>query len=255
MFQRMPSVLVVRLRNRHSAVCSSAGAYDHLCQSALFLRRTTSRTISFRACRQLRAINIRSRAICAISCVKSGADCFVSAAFISNCRLMPVQGIARIDPDFKFVKLAKMANWLSKATNFCRTGRKRFQSHNRQTYTANARAVALYKRSQFRPRKSRSGRIAATSPPYRNNLSADYVFSISAARDKPGKWKRAFFMFLFFLFRSYEPMPKISRSTTQSKAFAPRAMSGTFGQKDSLTENQCRRLSPCAKKSNSERFV
>lgn len=175
---------------------------------------------------------------------------FVSAAFYYNWRLMlgamiiaPIIGILTS----KFSKsLRKMAELSFEGNKLLSdTAQETLSNHTIvKAYTAEAREQSRFtKVAQIIARANlRSGRIAATSPPVIETIGVCAIIvllyfglrEINTNRMEAGQ----FFMFLFFLFRSYEPMRKISRQHNEiTKAFAAaRDVWDVLDEKDSLTE-------------------
>jgi subfamily B ATP-binding cassette protein MsbA len=175
---------------------------------------------------------------------------FVSAAFYYNWRLMlgamiiaPIIGILTS----KFSKsLRKMAELSFEGNKLLSdTAQETLSNHTIvKAYTAEAREQTRFtKVANIIARANlRSGRIAATSPPVIETIGvfAIIVLLYFGLREiNTGRMESAqFFMFLFFLFRSYEPMRKISRQHNEiSKAFAAaRDVWEVLDEKDSLPE-------------------
>jgi ATP-binding cassette, subfamily B, bacterial MsbA len=175
---------------------------------------------------------------------------FVSAAFYYNWRLMlgamivaPIIGILTS----KFSKSLRKMSELSFEGNklLSDTAQETLSNHTIvKAYTAEAREKSRFKKvAQIIARANlRSGRIAATSPPVIETIGTCVivVFLYFGLREiNTGRMEAAqFFMFLFFLFRSYEPMRKISRQHNEiSKAFAAaRDVWEVLDEKDALPE-------------------
>ena len=158
---------------------------------------------------------------------------FLGAAFYLNWRLM--LGALIIAPIIAFLT-SKFSRALRKLAEMSYEGNKLLTDTAQETL-ANHNIVTAY-RAEDRERKRfgrvaemiaranlRSGRIAATSPPTIEMIGTIALVILlyfglreinAAAMDA-----REFFAFLYFLFRSYDPMRKISRQHNEiSRAFA-----------------------------------
>jgi subfamily B ATP-binding cassette protein MsbA len=175
---------------------------------------------------------------------------FVSAAFYLNWRLM--LGAMIVAPIIGFLT-SKFSKSLRKLSEMSFEGNK-FLSDTAQETLSNhtiVKAYAAEPREKTRFRKVaqiiaranlRSGKIAATSPPVIETIGVVVIIvlfyfglrEINTGRMEAGQ----FFMFLGFLFRSYEPMRKISRQHNEiTKAFAAaRDVWDVLDEKDSLEE-------------------
>ncbi|MBK9165715.1 MAG: ABC transporter ATP-binding protein [Acidobacteria bacterium] len=158
---------------------------------------------------------------------------FLGAAFYLNWRLM--LGALIIAPIIAFLT-SKFSRALRKLAEMSYEGNKLLTDTAQETL-ANHNIVTAY-RAEDRERKRfgrvaeiiakanlRSGRIAATSPPTIEMIGTIALVvllyfglrEINAAAMDAGE----FFAFLYFLFRSYDPMRKISRQHNEiSRAFA-----------------------------------
>ena len=159
--------------------------------------------------------------------------CFLAAAFYFNWRLM--LGAMVIGPIIALLT-TKFSKSLRKLAQVSFDGNKQLNDTAQETL-ANQTIVKAYaaeerEKSRFDSvakliarANLRSGQIAATSPPTIEIIGviALLVFFYFGLREiNAGNMDAAqFFTFLFFLFRSYDPMRKISRQHNEiSKAFA-----------------------------------
>lgn len=159
--------------------------------------------------------------------------CFLSAAFYYNWRLM--LGAMVIAPIIAGLT-TKFSKSLRKLASESFEGNKQLNDTAQETLSNHAIVKAYTAEERERKRFSkvaeiiaranlRSGRIAATSPPTIEIIGVIALLvlfyfglrEINAARMDAAQ----FFAFLFFLFRSYDPMRKISRQHNEiSRAFA-----------------------------------
>jgi subfamily B ATP-binding cassette protein MsbA len=175
---------------------------------------------------------------------------FVSAAFYYNWRLM--LGALIIAPIIGGLT-SKFSKSLRKLSEQSFEGNKLLtdvaqETLSNQTIVKAYRAEA-HEQSRFAKvaryiakANLRSGRIAATSPPVIETIGVVVIivlFYFGLREINTGRMEAAqFFTFLFFLFRSYEPMRKISRQHNEiTKAFAAASdVWAVLDEKDSLTE-------------------
>ncbi|HEY0427445.1 MAG TPA: ABC transporter ATP-binding protein [Pyrinomonadaceae bacterium] len=158
---------------------------------------------------------------------------FLSAAFYYNWRLM--LGAMVIAPIIG-VLTSKFSKSLRKLSEISFEGNKLLSDTAQETlsnhtivkaYTAEQREKTRFtKVAQIIARANlRSGKIAATSPPVIETIGVVVIiilFYFGLREINTGRMEAAqFFTFLFFLFRSYEPMRKISRQHNEiTRAFA-----------------------------------
>jgi subfamily B ATP-binding cassette protein MsbA len=175
---------------------------------------------------------------------------FLSVAFYYNWRLM--LGAMIIAPIIG-VLTSKFSKSLRKLSELSFEGNKLLSDVAQETLS-NQTIVKAYKAeaheqtrfakvAQIIARANlRSGRIAATSPPVIETIGVVVIiilFYFGLREINTGRMEAAqFFAFLFFLFRSYEPMRKISRQHNEiTKAFAAaRDVWDVLDEKDSLEE-------------------
>ncbi len=175
---------------------------------------------------------------------------FVSVAFYYNWRLM--LGAMIIAPIIGGLT-SKFSKSLRKLSEQSFEGNK-LLSDTAQETLANHTIVKAYtaeKHERTRFEKAarfiakanlRSGRIAATSPPVIETIGAIVIIVLlffGLREINTGRMEAAeFFTFLFFLFRSYEPMRRISRQHNEiTKAFAAASdVWAVLDEKDSLVE-------------------
>jgi subfamily B ATP-binding cassette protein MsbA len=175
---------------------------------------------------------------------------FVSAAFYYNWRLM--LGAMIIAPIIG-VLTSKFSKSLRKLSELSFEGNKLLSDVAQETisnhtivkaYTAETREQTRFSKvAQIIARANlRSGRIAATSPPVIETIGVIVIiilFYFGLREINTGRMEASqFFTFLFFLFRSYEPMRKISRQHNEiSRAFAAaRDVWDVMDETESLTE-------------------
>lgn len=158
---------------------------------------------------------------------------FFSAAFYFNWRLMlgaliiaPIIGFLTTKFSKALRRLAeesfegnKLLNDVAQETLANHTIVKAYSAENREKERFGRIATLIAKANR------RSGRIAATSPPtieIIGTVAMLILFYFGLREINAGRMDAAqFFTFLFFLFRSYDPMRKISRQHNEiSKAFA-----------------------------------
>ena len=158
---------------------------------------------------------------------------FFSAAFYFNWRLMlgamiiaPIIGFLTAKFSKSLRRLAeesfegnKLLNDTAQETLANQTIVKAYSAENREKERFGRIAQIIAKANR------RSGRIAATSPPtieIIGTIAMLILFYFGLREINAGRMDAAqFFTFLFFLFRSYDPMRKISRQHNEiSKAFA-----------------------------------
>src|SRR5687768_11820924 len=158
---------------------------------------------------------------------------FFSAAFYFNWRLMlgamiiaPIIGFLTTKFSKALRRLAeesfegnKLLNDTAQETLANQTIVKAYSAENREKERFGRIALMIAKANR------RSGRIAATSPPtieIIGTVAMLILFYFGLREINAGRMDAAqFFTFLFFLFRSYDPMRKISRQHNEiSKAFA-----------------------------------
>ncbi len=158
---------------------------------------------------------------------------FFSAAFYYNWRLM--LGALIIAPIIAFLT-TKFSKALRKLSEESFEGNKLLTDTAQETlanqtivkaYSAEEREKSRFEKvAQIIARANlRSGRIAATSPPtieIIGTIAIIVLFYFGLREINAGRMEATqFFTFLFFLFRSYDPMRKISRQHNEiSKAFA-----------------------------------
>ncbi len=159
--------------------------------------------------------------------------CFFSAAFYFNWRLMlgaiviaPIIGVLTTKFSKALRRLAeesfegnKLLSDTAQETLANQTIVKAYSAEGREKERFGAIAKVIAKANR------RSGRIAATSPPtieIIGTVAMLILFYFGLREINGGRMDAAqFFTFLFFLFRSYDPMRKISRQHNEiSKAFA-----------------------------------
>ena len=175
---------------------------------------------------------------------------FVSVAFYYNWRLM--LGAMIIAPIIGILT-SKFSKSLRKLSELSFEGNKLLSDVAQETLS-NQTIVKAYRaepREQTRFSKVaqiiaranlRSGRIAATSPPVIETIGVIVIivlFYFGLREINSGRMEASqFFAFLFFLFRSYEPMRKISRQHNEiTKAFAAaKDVWDVLDEKESLTE-------------------
>jgi subfamily B ATP-binding cassette protein MsbA len=175
---------------------------------------------------------------------------FVSAAFYYNWRLM--LGSMIIAPIIGILT-SKFSKSLRKLSEMSFEGNKLLSDTAQETlsnqtivkaYTAEPREKTRFAHvAQIIARANlRSGKIAATSPPVIETIGIVVIivlFYFGLREINMGRMEAAqFFTFLVILFRSYEPMRKISRQHNEiTKAFAAaRDVWDVLDEKDSLTE-------------------
>jgi subfamily B ATP-binding cassette protein MsbA len=175
---------------------------------------------------------------------------FVSAAFYFNWRLM--LGAMIIAPIIG-VLTSKFSKSLRKLSEMSFEGNKLLSDTAQETlsnqtivkaYAAEEREKSRFaKVAQMIARANlRSGKIAATSPPVIETIGIVVIvvlFYFGLREINTGRMEAAqFFTFLLFLFRSYEPMRKISRQHNEiTKAFAAaRDVWDVLDEKESLIE-------------------
>ncbi|MBA3353370.1 MAG: ABC transporter ATP-binding protein, partial [Blastocatellia bacterium] len=158
---------------------------------------------------------------------------FFSAAFYFNWRLM--LGALIIAPIIAFLT-SKFSKALRRLAEESFEGNKLLTDTAQETLSNQTIVKAYSAESRERERfgrvaqiiakaNRRSGRIAATSPPtieIIGTIAMLILFYFGLREINAGRMDAAqFFTFLFFLFRSYDPMRKISRQHNEiSKAFA-----------------------------------
>ena len=158
---------------------------------------------------------------------------FISAAFYYNWRLM--LGALLIAPVIGFLT-TKFSKALRKLAEESFEGNKLLTDTAQETlanhtivkaYSAETREKSRFEKIALIIARAnlRSGRIAATSPPtieIIGTIAIVVLFYFGLREINAGRMEAAqFFTFLFFLFRSYDPMRKISRQHNEiSKAFA-----------------------------------
>lgn len=158
---------------------------------------------------------------------------FISAAFYYNWRLM--LGALLIAPVIGFLT-TKFSKALRKLAEESFEGNKLLTDTAQETlanhtivkaYSAETREKSRFEKVALVIARAnlRSGRIAATSPPtieIIGTIAIVVLFYFGLREINAGRMEAAqFFTFLFFLFRSYDPMRKISRQHNEiSKAFA-----------------------------------
>ncbi|MBA3785790.1 MAG: ABC transporter ATP-binding protein [Acidobacteria bacterium] len=176
--------------------------------------------------------------------------CFLAAAFYYNWRLMA--GALIIAPVIGLLT-AKFSKALRKLSEEFIESNK-LLSDTAQETLSNQTIVKAYTaegREQFRFTKVakriarahlRSGQIAATSPPtieFIGTVAIIILYYFGLREINSGRMEAAqFFTFLFFLFRSYDPMRKLSRQHNQiTQAFAAaKDVWGILDETDALPE-------------------
>lgn len=158
---------------------------------------------------------------------------FLGAAFYLNWRLMA--GAILIAPIIAFMT-SKFSKSLRRLAEASFEGNKLLTDTAQETLANHAIVNAYQAEAREKSRFSkvanliaranlRSGRIAAVSPPvleFVGSLSLVVLFFFGLREINTGRMDAAqFFTFIYFLFRSYDPMRKISRQHNElSKAFA-----------------------------------